>query len=186
MNGARVGDHVMDPGQTVYDRRVLFLSHDVSGMLKPGAVNVLGVELGQYMYTAFDTFCNATKLGPRNCLAFILRLDVALSDGSRMTILSEATSGEWLARSGPIVYDQLYQGEIFDARREQSGALILLARNLSSTCCLPCCLLMILQVGTQHPQLPWVKSPSRNGHRRWQCTRRRWANSHPRTSHRCA
>ena len=56
-NGARVGDHVLDPPQTVVDRRVLYLEFDVTAMLRPGAVNVLGVELGQYMYLLRPYMC---------------------------------------------------------------------------------------------------------------------------------
>ena len=81
VNGARVGDHIMDPGQTVTDQRVLFLEFDVAAMLKPG-VNVLGVELGHYMFSAYDTYCNATELGQRGCLGFIGALSITLSDGS--------------------------------------------------------------------------------------------------------
>ena len=120
-NGVRVGDHVMDPGQTVADRRVLFVELDVAAMLLPGATNVLGVELGQYMYSAYDTYCNATELGPRGCLAFIICLSITLSDGTTQHIVSEAESGKWLARQGPIVFDQIYQGEIYDARIERGG-----------------------------------------------------------------
>lgn len=121
INGARVGDHIMDPGQTVADQRVLFLEFDATTFLEPGVVNVLGVELGQYMYSAYDTYCNATKLGPRGCLAFIMHLSIKLSDGSKQSIVTESESGRWLARQGPIVFDQLYQGEIYDARIEQHG-----------------------------------------------------------------
>ena len=36
INGQRVGDHWLDPGYTRYDRRVLYLVHDVTGLLKRG------------------------------------------------------------------------------------------------------------------------------------------------------
>ena len=36
LNGRRVGDQVLDPIVTVYDRRVRFVRHDVTEHLKPG------------------------------------------------------------------------------------------------------------------------------------------------------
>ena len=45
LNGEKVGDHVLDPGFTRYDRRVLYVTHDVTGHLCPGP-NAVGVILG--------------------------------------------------------------------------------------------------------------------------------------------
>ena len=45
LNGRRVGDQVLDPIVTVYDRRVRFVRHDVTEYLKPG-LNTVGVILG--------------------------------------------------------------------------------------------------------------------------------------------
>lgn len=36
LNGSKIGDHVLDPKFTRYDRRVLYVTHDVTGLLKPG------------------------------------------------------------------------------------------------------------------------------------------------------
>ena len=39
VNGQRVGDHLLDPGYTRYDRRVLYVTHDVTGLgLRQGAL----------------------------------------------------------------------------------------------------------------------------------------------------
>ena len=45
INGRRVGDHVLDPAQTDYVKRVFYVSHDVSQMTRTG-VNAIGVMLG--------------------------------------------------------------------------------------------------------------------------------------------
>ena len=37
MNGQKIGDHILDPGQSVYDERVLYVGHNVTQVLKPGA-----------------------------------------------------------------------------------------------------------------------------------------------------
>jgi alpha-L-rhamnosidase len=57
INGERVGDHILDPGQTVYDVRTLYIDFDVKPMLKAGTRNTLGGELGHYKWTYLDTWC---------------------------------------------------------------------------------------------------------------------------------
>ena len=49
VNGERIGDHIMDPGQTVVTERVLYVSFDITAALKPGT-NTLGGLLGNYKY----------------------------------------------------------------------------------------------------------------------------------------
>ena len=61
VNGAKVGQSVLDPGNTYYDNdqsfalgaRVLYVSHDITELLQPGA-NVFGVMLGHGWYSAED------------------------------------------------------------------------------------------------------------------------------------
>ncbi len=36
LNGKRVGDHILDPGYTRYDRRVLYVTYDVTDLLNSG------------------------------------------------------------------------------------------------------------------------------------------------------
>jgi len=45
LNGATVGDHVLDPGWTSYDHRLRYQTFDVTGLLREGR-NVLGAMLG--------------------------------------------------------------------------------------------------------------------------------------------
>ncbi len=49
INGRRVGDHVMDPPQTVYPKRIVYSTFAVEHMLTPG-YNVLGLMLGNYKW----------------------------------------------------------------------------------------------------------------------------------------
>ena len=46
INGRKVGDHVLDPGFTDYTKRVLYVTHDVTDLLKPGR-NAIGAVLGR-------------------------------------------------------------------------------------------------------------------------------------------
>ena len=53
VNGAQVGDHVMDPPQSVYSRRVLFQTFDVAQLLRPGR-NEVDALLGNYKWGYTD------------------------------------------------------------------------------------------------------------------------------------
>jgi alpha-L-rhamnosidase len=102
MNGKKVGDHVLDPGWTTYDKRVLYVVYDVTRYLQSGA-NAVGIMLGQGWY------------GSR---AALLQLAIECEGGQRVEIASDAT---WKTAQGPIVSDSIYNGETYDARLETPG-----------------------------------------------------------------
>ena len=45
LNGARVGDQVLDPGWTMYGKRVFYSTYDVTSQIRQGR-NCVGVMLG--------------------------------------------------------------------------------------------------------------------------------------------
>ncbi len=51
LNGARVGDHIMDPALTEYSKLILYVTFDVTRQLQPGK-NALGVVLGNGRFFA--------------------------------------------------------------------------------------------------------------------------------------
>ncbi len=119
LNGANVGDHVLDPGQTDYTERAFYIAYDVTDRLKSGP-NAAGVMLGDGWYN--QRAVNEKKYGwgdvvygdPK--LIFQLRVDYA--DGSHEVIVSDEN---WKASPGPVLSNNVYAGETYDARREQSG-----------------------------------------------------------------
>ena len=126
-NGARVGDHVLDPATSYYHNdqpfplgsRVLYVTHDLTDLLRPGA-NALGVMLGHGWYSAEADVPpspgHREPYGDRPCL--LLQLDVELADGRRVSVASDT---RWRTASGPIVYNDYNHGETCDARRERPG-----------------------------------------------------------------
>eukprot|EP00966_Prymnesium_polylepis_P177986 4121464-Prymnesium_polylepis.1 len=46
VNGHRVGDHVLDPGYTDYDREALYVAYDVTTLLSVSEPNVVGMLVG--------------------------------------------------------------------------------------------------------------------------------------------
>ena len=49
LNGRKVGDRVLDPTVSCYEKRVRFVTFDITEYLHPG-VNVVGVILGNGLY----------------------------------------------------------------------------------------------------------------------------------------
>jgi alpha-L-rhamnosidase len=118
LNGKPVGgDQFMNPALTGYDRRALYCTFDVTADVKRGA-NALGVVLGNGRYFAprrkqpVDT----TTYGyPK--LLFQLRLEY--DDGSTEDVVGDE---KWnLTADGPIRANNEYDGEDYDARKEQPG-----------------------------------------------------------------
>jgi hypothetical protein len=123
INGAKVGDHYCDPGEAVYDQKVLFVSFDVSSGLKAGSSNAVGARLGNSKWGYLDIYSNRTKHGDQSgdsSRAFRMVLLVTMADGTVHTFKT-AAGGSWKYRHGPIVYDHLWHGEIYDARQSLEG-----------------------------------------------------------------
>lgn len=114
VNGRRVGDQVLSPGLTDYEKRVLVVSHDVTGLVKKGR-NAVGVLLGNGRYFAPRGEGTVTYGYPK----LLLQMVVDHPDGSTTEILSDEA---WnVTTDGPIRGNNEYDGETYDARMEQTG-----------------------------------------------------------------
>ncbi len=117
LNGAKVGDRVMDPTHSNYDRRYFYVAHDVTAQLHKGA-NALGVWLGNGRFFAPRVRIPA----PTPTFGFpkmLLQMEIEYTDGSRETLVSDAS---WkVTDQGPIRANNEFDGEEYDARMEQPG-----------------------------------------------------------------
>ena len=102
LNGQKVGNNVLDPGYTTYEKRILYSSYDITPFIRNG-INALGAMLGK---------------GWSTVRLLKLQLNIELEDGNKMTIFSDPS---WKQTDGPIVQDSIYNGEIYDARLETPG-----------------------------------------------------------------
>jgi alpha-L-rhamnosidase len=118
INGQKVGNHRLDPMYTRFDRRTLYVTHDVTNLLKSGK-NAIGVLLGNGWYNHQSTAVWYFHEAPwRGRPTFCLDLRVTYDDGSVETI----TSGkDWKTALSPIVFNSIYTAEHYDARQEQPG-----------------------------------------------------------------
>jgi alpha-L-rhamnosidase len=118
LNGSKLGDHLLDPAYTDYDRRVLYATYDVTAQLRSGQ-NALGVILGNGWYNMqTDVGWGFQNASWRNSPRVLLKLEIEFADGSRTDLVSDDS---WQCSTGPIVYDNIYGGETYDARLEKLG-----------------------------------------------------------------
>lgn len=118
LNGGKVGDHLLDPGFTRYDRRCLYVTYDVTSQLKAGQ-NAVGVILGTGWYNCHvKAVWNFHEAPWRAAPKLLFRLVAELEDGRTVTVVSDEA---WKTSTGPIVYDSIYGGETYDARLEKPG-----------------------------------------------------------------
>ncbi|HMP76097.1 MAG TPA: family 78 glycoside hydrolase catalytic domain [Kiritimatiellia bacterium] len=118
INGEKVGDHVLDPIVTQYDRRVRYVVHDVTAHLREG-INALGVMLGNGWYNCFTPdVWHFDKAAWRDYPKLWLELQVEDIHGECTTL---CTDKHWRVGDGPVRVDGLRSGETYDAREERPG-----------------------------------------------------------------
>ncbi len=115
LNGQKVGDHVLDPAFTRYDRRILYSSYDVTEQIQQGE-NALGVMLGNGWYNVQTRATwNFDQAPWRDEPRALLHLRLEMADGSVRTVVTDET---WKAAPGPVWLDSVRAGEVYDARKE--------------------------------------------------------------------
>lgn len=102
INGRKAGNHVLDPAWTTYDKRALYVTYDITNLLRQGQ-NAVAAVLGNGWYKS---------------RALLLQIDLELEDGSKASWTSDTT---WRTAAGPILEDSVYNGETYDARLETAG-----------------------------------------------------------------
>ncbi|THU32898.1 alpha-rhamnosidase [Niastella caeni] len=117
-NGKKIGDHRLDPMYTRFDRRTLYVTHDITSQLQNGK-NAIGVLLGNGWYNHQSTAVWYFHEAPwRNRPTFCMDVRITYEDGSVETI----TSGkDWKTALSPVIFNSIYTGEHYDARLEQPG-----------------------------------------------------------------
>ncbi len=117
INGHPVGKQYLAPGWTDYRERVVYQTYDVTAQLQNGK-NAIGAYLAPGWYATplqWDQEPNNYGSTPP---ALRAQLRIEHSDGSVAWI---NTDESWQAAVSPIEKAEIYDGETYDARREQAG-----------------------------------------------------------------
>ncbi|MFK0118089.1 family 78 glycoside hydrolase catalytic domain [Streptomyces sp. NPDC090994] len=117
LNGTVVGDHVLAPGWTSYRHRHRYQVFDVTDLVHEGR-NGWGAHLADGWYRGLLGFNGGTRDIYGTDTGLLAELRVDYTDGTAETV----TTGEhWRCGPSPVVAAGLYEGEEYDARREQAG-----------------------------------------------------------------
>ncbi|MDX2191540.1 MAG: family 78 glycoside hydrolase catalytic domain [Bacteroidota bacterium] len=132
INGNRVGDAVLAPALSQMEKRVFYNTYDVSKLIKTGK-NAFGSYLGAGRYTSLRPLQEATgewsttKYKPTDTLPgykprypkLLAQMNITYTDGSKESIITDNT---WkITTNGPITRNNEYDGESYDATKEQTG-----------------------------------------------------------------
>jgi len=134
LNGSKVGDDYFVPGFTDYLRRpwlaenpripnepdvvgysTLYLSYDITSQVKKGQ-NAIGFILGNG-YFHYNP-ANGQKLENYGVPRVICQVLLTYKDGSKEIVATDQT---WKATASPIVFNDIYLGEVYDATKEAKG-----------------------------------------------------------------
>ncbi len=118
INGKRVGNSVLDPGYTHFDKRILYSTYDVTNLIGSGK-NCMSAVLGNGWYNIQSlAVWNFDLAAWRNRPRLLCELEIEYSDGTRSTIVSDDS---WRTSTGAYLFNNLYSGDVYDARLEQKG-----------------------------------------------------------------
>jgi len=118
VNGRKISDQFLNPMFTRFDKRNLYVTLDVTGAVQKGE-NAIGITLGNGWYNHQSASeWNFDKAVWRDRPTFCLEMYVTYADGSSAKLYSDAT---WKTALGPIVFNSIYTGEHYDARKERRG-----------------------------------------------------------------
>ena len=110
LNGQRVGDQLLAPEWTSYEKRISYQTYDVTDLLNRGE-NVAGAILGEGWYAGQLMVIGRFAYG--RYPSFLAQIEIEAADGSVKTVVTDDT---WLTTSnGPILYSSIYHGEYYDA-----------------------------------------------------------------------
>ncbi|HOK04022.1 MAG TPA: family 78 glycoside hydrolase catalytic domain [Victivallales bacterium] len=116
INGRRVGKDYFTPGWTDYNKRIQYLTYDVTDLLVKGD-NAVGAILGEGWF-AGNLGWEKKRWNYGDQLSFLLQLEIKYSNGKIETICSDS---DWKTNIGPITVSDIYNGETYDANRELIG-----------------------------------------------------------------
>lgn len=128
LNGTRVGEDYLVPNFTNYtpregldkgnlalankftSYRILYLAYNITNLLKDG-VNAVGAVLGDGFYRSANS--RWVKSFGTPCL--LCQIEITYEDGTKEIL---GTDESWLTKPSAITMNGVYDGEIYDARRE--------------------------------------------------------------------
>ena len=108
LNGKRVGDFILAPGWTNYQKRVQYQTYDITELLSKNNVLTVGVGNGWFL----GRISKNIKEKPDTPL-LICAVEIEYANNSKETFVSDAS---FLSSPSPTLFNDIYDGETYDAR----------------------------------------------------------------------
>ncbi len=115
INGQKIGNRMLDPMYTRFDRKNLYSTFDITPYLDEGQ-NAFGILLGNGWYNHQSTAVWDFDKAPwRDRPRFLINIRIHYEDGTFDTLVSDAN---WKTTDSPIIFNSIYTAEHYDARKE--------------------------------------------------------------------
>jgi alpha-L-rhamnosidase len=115
INGERAGTRMLGPSDSDFKTQAYYQVHDVTDLLKAGGENTIAVEL---VNGRWNSWPGPTGRRYHDNPVLLARLEMTDKKGRRTTVVTDT---DWMAGQHPIVRHGFWQGEVYDANREQDG-----------------------------------------------------------------
>lgn len=119
INGKKVGCDELTPGWTSYHKHLCYQTYDVTEYLKAGE-NAMGAILAAGWYKGLMGFDGLEKR--RNhygtMTALLSQMVVRYEDGTEEIFVTDES---WTGEDAPVVFAEIYDGEVYDANKELEG-----------------------------------------------------------------
>ena len=117
INGQKIGDTILAPGITAYEKCLEYQTYDITDNLVQGG-NALSFLLGDGWY------CGKVGMPGGSCqfgntLALLFEIRIRFTDGTSTSILSDGTCR---SNESPIRYSDLFVGEKYDSTLEETDS----------------------------------------------------------------
>lgn len=154
INGQFVTENVLEPGESAYDKHILYSTYDVTSLLVSGKNTLMAQVAGGIanMSSMSDRFVKHELANNAATTSLRAMLYITYSDGTYDCINSDS---EWRTHKSPTTGSNWYGGEDYDARLEindiyTSGYDVShwpTCEVVSPTCCAPSVSSAILPIG---------------------------------------
>lgn len=118
INGIILDQNYCDPAWTDFSKRVYYAEYDITNKINSGE-NSIGVTLGNGFYNPlplkFWGNLNLRNYLPTGRPVFIAKVKIEYANGKTKEIVTDHT---WKYSYGPIMRNNVYLGEVYDARNE--------------------------------------------------------------------
>lgn len=118
MNGERIGEFVLAPGYTTYQKRLQYQEYDITKYIQEH--NTLSIIVGRGWYRSRMPGWTSSKVQDEHRkmpAGLLCQLEITYEDGSQERIGSDET---WSIYESQVRFSEIYDGETFDASYQQA------------------------------------------------------------------